>query len=82
MQEKHLIIPQQINPFGTILKGVTISKKKKASLFQISKMLQQVASTLSSVNTHDLFYLIFGLLHRKWITYLLYETQNHRITER
>lgn len=29
MKAKHLIIPQQINPFGAILRGVRIKKKKK-----------------------------------------------------
>lgn len=32
MQAKHLIIPQQINPFGAILKGMK-GKKKLSSLF-------------------------------------------------
>lgn len=31
MQAKQLIIPQQINPFGAILKGMSIEKKHPLS---------------------------------------------------
>lgn len=54
MQAKQLIIPQQINPFGAILKGMSI---EKSILFQISMTLQQVPSILCPVDTSDFFFL-------------------------
>lgn len=47
MQAKHLIIPQQINPFGAILKGMRITgkKKKKKKEQSLSDQQDVAAST-------------------------------------
>lgn len=68
MQAKHLIIPQQINPFGAILKGMRITgkkkkRKKRAVSFRSARCCSKYQVLFALLIQVTCFNLTFTLLH-------------------